>query len=48
VCHVIAAYILLQTDVGKAAIEEVAKLVTSRIQAPGGVTQAMSCPVVLL
>ena len=76
----IAAYILIQTEVGKAAtvaaalrnvpgvsetasltgpydviarteardIDELAKLVTSRVQAIDGVTRTMSCPVVHL
>ncbi len=29
-------------------IDELARLVTSRVQAPGGVTRTMSCPVVHL
>jgi DNA-binding Lrp family transcriptional regulator len=77
---VIAAYILIQTEVGKAAmvaaalrdlpgvteaaslagpydviaraqardIDELGKLVASRIQALDGVTRTMSCPVVHL
>jgi DNA-binding Lrp family transcriptional regulator len=79
-CHVIAAYILIQTEAGKAAsvaaalrdlpgvsetanlagpydviaraqardIDELAKLVTSRVQALDGVNRTMSCPVVHL
>ena len=79
-CHVIAAYILIQTEAGKAAIvaaalrdlpgvsetaslagpydviaraqarniDELAKLVTSRVQALDGVSRTMSCPVVHL
>jgi DNA-binding Lrp family transcriptional regulator len=78
--HVIAAYILIQTDAGKAAtvaaalrdlpgisetaslagpydviaraqagtIDELAKLVTSQVQALDGVSRTMSCPVVHL
>ena len=77
-CHVIAAYILIQTEAGQAAnvaaalrdlpgvsetaslagpydviaraqardIDELAKLVTSRVQALDGVSRTMSCPVV--
>jgi len=77
---VIAAYILIQTEAGKAAIvaaalrelpgvsetaslagpydviaraqarniDELAKLVTSRVQALDGVSRTMSCPVVHL
>ena len=76
----IAAYILIQTETGKAAvvaaalrdlpgvsdtaslagpydiiaraqardIDELAKLVTSRVQALDGVTRTMSCPVIHL
>ena len=79
-CHVIAAYILIQTEAGKAAIvaaalrdlpgvsetaslagpydviaraqardiDELAKLVTSQVQALDGVSRTMSCPVVHL
>ena len=79
-CHVIAAYILIQTEAGKAAsvavalrdlpgvsetaslagpydiiaraeapdIDELVKLVTSRVQALDGVTRTMSCPVMHL
>ena len=79
-CHVIAAYILIQTEAGKAAIvaaalrdlpgvsetaslagpydviaraqarniDELAKLVTSQVQALEGVRRTMSCPVVHL
>ncbi len=79
-CHVIAAYILIQTEAGKAAIvaaalrdlpgvsetaslagpydviaraqarniDELAKLVTSQVQALDGVRRTMSCPVVHL
>ena len=79
-CHVIEAYILIQTEAGKAAIvaaalrdlpgvsetaslagpydviaraqarniDELAKLVTSRVQALDGVSRTMSCPVVHL
>ena len=79
-CHVIAAYILIQTEPGKAAtvaaalrdlpgvsetaslagpydviaraqapnIDELAKLVTTRVQALDGVRRTMSCPVVHL
>ena len=79
-CHVIAAYILIQTEAGKAAIvaaalravpgvseaaglagpydviaraqarsiDELAKLVTSQIQALDSVRRTMSCPVVHL
>ena len=78
--HVIAAYILIQTEAGKAAIvaaalrdlpgvsetaslagpydviaraqarniDELAKLVTSQVQALDGVSRTMSCPVVHL
>jgi DNA-binding Lrp family transcriptional regulator len=78
--HVIAAYILIQTEPGKAAlvaaalrdlpdvseaasvagpydvialaqgrnIDELAKLVTSQVQARDGVRRTMSCPVVHL
>jgi hypothetical protein len=59
---VIAAYILIQTQAGQAAIvaaalrdvpgvweaASLARLVTSRVQAPGGVRQTMTCPVVHL
>jgi len=80
VCHVIAAYILIETEAGKAAtvaaalrdlpgvpetavlagpydviaraqaqsIDELARLVTSRVQAIDGVLRTMSCPVVHL
>jgi DNA-binding Lrp family transcriptional regulator len=79
-CHVIAAYILIQTEPGQAAtvaaalrdvpgvsqtaslagpcdviaraqapsLDELAKLVTSRVQALDGVSRTMSCPVVHL
>ena len=79
-CHVIAAYILIQTEAGKAAsvavalrdlpgvsetaslagpydviaraqapgIDELARLVTSRVQAIDGVSQTITCPVVHL
>jgi DNA-binding Lrp family transcriptional regulator len=79
-CHVIAAYILIETEAGKAAtvaaalrdlpdvpetavlagpydviaraqaqnIDELARLVTSRVQAIDGVLRTMSCPVVHL
>ena len=79
-CHVIAAYILIQTEVGKAAIvaaalrdlpgvsetasvagpydviaraeardiDELGKLVASRVQALDGVTRTISCTVVHL
>jgi DNA-binding Lrp family transcriptional regulator len=78
--HVIAAYILIQTEAGQAAmvaaalrdlpgvsemailagpydviaraharnIDELAKLVTSQVQALDGVSRTMSCPVVHL
>ena len=79
-CHVIAAYILIQTGPGKAAtvaaalrglpgvveaaslagpydviaraqareIDELAKLISSRVQALDGVRRTMTCPVVHL
>jgi len=79
-CHVITAYILIETEAGKAAtvaaalrdlpdvpetavlagpydviaraqaqnIDELARLVTSRVQAIDGVLRTMSCPVVHL
>jgi DNA-binding Lrp family transcriptional regulator len=79
-CHVIAAYILIQTEVGRAAvvaaalrvvpgvsevasvtgpydviaraeardIDELGRLVVSRVQALGGVERTMTCPVVHL
>jgi len=79
-CHVIAAYILIQTEAGKAAvvaaalgglpgvleaasvagpydviaraqaqdIDELAQLAASRVQALGGVTRTISCPVMHL
>jgi len=79
-CHVIAAYILIETEAGKAAtvaaalrdlpgapetavlagpydviaraqaqnIDELARLVTFRVQAIDGVLRTMSCPVVHL
>ncbi len=79
-CHVIAAYILIQTEAGQAAtvaaalrvvpgvsetaclagpydviaraqagnIDELAKLVTSQVQALDGVSRTISCPVVHL
>ena len=41
---VVQAYILIQTDVGKAA--ELGKLVVSKVQNLDGITRTLTCPVV--
>ena len=54
---VVQAYILIQTDVGKAAyyfmvravarnVDELGKLVVSKVQNLDGITRTLTCPVV--
>jgi len=54
---VVTAYILIQTEVGKAAqvakdiihnIDELGQLVVARVQAVEGITRTLTCPVVHL
>jgi hypothetical protein len=48
---VIAAYILIQTEVGKAEarnLDELGKLVVARVQVVDGITRTLTCPVVRL
>jgi hypothetical protein len=53
--QVVHAYILIQTEVGKAAsraeadsVDDLGKLVVARIQAIEGITRTLTCPVVHL
>ena len=43
----VEAYILVQTEVGKAAdVDELGRLVAAHIQSVPGITRTLTCPVV--